>query len=65
VKADPALRHIPVIILTSTQAAQEIRRAYDNGAAAYCVKPQDLDDYLSLIQMIIEFWGRRARLATE
>jgi CheY-like chemotaxis protein len=63
-KADPALRHIPVIILTSTQADAEVRHLYALGAAAYCVKPSMLDDYLSLIQMIVEFWGRRARLAT-
>jgi two-component system, chemotaxis family, response regulator Rcp1 len=62
-KADPALRHIPVIIWTSTQADAEVRRLYELGAAAYCVKPFDLDDYLSLIRMIVEFWGQRARLA--
>lgn len=63
VKADPVLRHIPIIILTSTQTDAEVRRSYEHGAAAYCVKPQDLDDYLSLVQTIIEFWGKRARLA--
>ena len=61
-KADPALRHIPIIVLTSTQAAEEVRRAYVQGVAAYCLKPLDLDDYFSLIRMIAEFWGRRARL---
>ncbi len=61
-KADPVLRHIPVIIWTSTQADAEVRRLYELGAAAYCVKPHDLDDYLGLVQMIVEFWGRRARL---
>ena len=63
VKADPGLRHIPVIMLTSTQTDAEVRRAYEHGAAAYCVKPQDLDDYFSLVRMIVEFWGKRARLA--
>lgn len=62
-KADPALRHIPVIIWTSTQAETEVRRMYSLGAAAYCVKPFDLDEYLSLVHLIMEFWGRRARLA--
>src|SRR5262245_49073947 len=62
-KADPALRYIPVIIWTSTQADAEVRRLYDMGAAAYCVKPPNLDDYLSLVQLIVELWGRRARLA--
>jgi CheY-like chemotaxis protein len=63
VKADPTLRVIPVIVLTSTQTSAEIVRAYASGAAAYCLKPMDLDQYLGLIRMIAEFWGRRAQLA--
>ncbi len=62
-KADPALRHMPIVIWTSTQADAEVRCLYELGAAAYCVKPVKLEDYLSLVQMIVEFWGRRARLA--
>ena len=61
-KADPGLRHIPIVMLTSTQADAEVRRAYELGAAAYCVKPIDLEAYFSLVQMIAEFWGKRARL---
>jgi CheY-like chemotaxis protein len=64
VKADPALRAIPVITLTSTQTDAEVRRAYEHGVAAYCVKPDDLDGHMSLIQIIVELWGKRARLAT-
>lgn len=63
-KTDPLLCHIPVIMLTSTQAPEEVTRAYQRGAALYCHKPNDLHDYLSLIQMIAELWGRRGRLAT-
>lgn len=63
VKAAPTLQGIPVIILTSTQAECDKQRTYDLGAAAFCVKPQDLDDYFSLVQTIVEVWGRRARLA--
>ena len=62
-KADPLLCHIPIIMLTSTQAPEEVTRAYQLGAAAYCLKPHDLDEYFSLIQTIADFWGRRARLA--
>lgn len=64
VKADPAIRSIPVIVLTSTQAEQEVRLAYDHGAAAYCIKPHDLDEYLTLIHRIVEFWSQCARLVT-
>lgn len=62
-KADPLLCHIPIIMLTSTEAPEEVTRAYQLGATAYCHKPQDLDDYFSLIHMIAEFWGRWAQLA--
>lgn len=58
-KANPVLRHIPIIIWTSTQAAAEVRQLYTLGAAAYCVKPSTLDDYLGLVQKIVEFWGSR------
>jgi CheY-like chemotaxis protein len=63
-KADPSFRQIPIVILTSTQAPEEVQRAYTLGAAAYCLKPMRLEDYFSLIQMIAELWGRRALLAT-
>ena len=62
-KANPVLRLIPIIILTSTSAPKEITSAYARGAAAYCLKLRDLDEYLSLIRMSAEFWGRRAQLA--
>lgn len=63
VKAMPALQHIPIIILTGTQAEAEMQRTYELGVAAHCVKPQDLDDYFSLVQTIVEVWGRKVRLA--
>jgi CheY-like chemotaxis protein len=59
VKADTALRRIPVIILTSTQAEVEVQCLYDLGATAYCLKPNNLDEYLNLIQMIVAFWSNR------
>ena len=64
VKTDPALRRLPVIIFTSTHTEQEVRHAYDLGVNAYCVKPNDLDAYLSLVQSILDFWGTRVRLPT-
>jgi CheY-like chemotaxis protein len=57
IKADPALRRLPVIILTSTQAEVEVQRLYDLGATAYCLKPTSLDEYLGLVRMIVTFWS--------
>jgi two-component system, chemotaxis family, response regulator Rcp1 len=63
-KADPAFRHIPVVILTSSRTPEDIAQAYATGAAAYFLKPMDIQEYFSLIQMIAELWGKRAQLAT-
>ena len=56
VKADPALRHIPVVVLTSSQAEQDIVRAYDLHANCYVTKPVDLDQFITIVRSIEQFW---------
>jgi len=56
VKADPALRHIPVVVLTSSQAEQDILRAYDLHANCYVTKPVDLDQFITVVRSIEDFW---------
>ena len=56
VKQDPALRHIPVVILTSSQAEQDIVRAYDLHANCYVTKPVDLDQFVKIVRSIEQFW---------
>ena len=56
IKADPALRHIPVVILTTSRADQDVIQTYDLGANAYVVKPVDLDQLVTIVQKIEEFW---------
>ena len=55
-KSDPALRHIPVVILTTSRADQDVIQTYDLGANAYVVKPVDLDQLVTIVQKIEEFW---------
>ena len=62
IKSDPALKHIPVIIFTSSEAELEILQAYRNGASCYLVKPLELTKYFSLLQEVTTFWGTWARL---
>ena len=62
IKADYALKHIPVIVFTSSDAESDIMQAYRNGASCYLVKPLDLDTYFTLVYDIITLWGTRARL---
>lgn len=56
IKADVALRCIPVVILTSSQAEQDIARSYDLHANAYVSKPVDLDRFIEAVKAIEGFW---------
>lgn len=56
IKADPGLKKIPVIILTTSQAEEDILRAYNLAANCYITKPVDLDQFTKVVQAIEEFW---------
>jgi CheY-like chemotaxis protein len=60
VKADDALKTIPVIIFSSSTAAADLRQAYQANANAYIVKPSLLDEYLNVMQHIEYFWQKVA-----
>lgn len=62
VKADPSLRRIPVIILTTSSAEADIRRTYDLHANCYITKPVGLDQFLSVMKALEEFWLRNVTL---
>jgi len=56
IKADPDLRSIPVVILTISQAEQDILKAYDLHANCYITKPVDLGQFNKVVHSIEEFW---------
>ena len=56
IKADPALRTIPVVILTSSEAERDIARAYELNANCYITKPVDLDQFITVVKSIEDFW---------
>jgi CheY-like chemotaxis protein len=56
IKRDQDLRRIPVVILTSSQAAADIARAYDLHANAYVTKPLDLEQFITVVKSIEDFW---------
>jgi two-component system, chemotaxis family, response regulator Rcp1 len=62
-KAQPELRRISVIIMSSSDAKSDLARAYDAQIVAYLVKPIDLDSYFSAIRAIKEFWFNVVTLA--
>jgi chemotaxis family two-component system response regulator Rcp1 len=56
VKADPHLRLIPVVIITSSEAEQDVLRTYELHANCYVTKPVDLEQFIKVIQSIETFW---------
>ncbi len=56
IKEDADLKRIPVIILTTSQAEQDIIRSYDLYANAYVTKPVDLEQFIRVIKAIEGFW---------
>ena len=65
IKADPALRHIPVVVLTSSQAEEDIARAYHLHANCYVTKPVDLDQFIHVVESIEDFWFTIVKLPPE
>lgn len=61
-KDDESLRHIPVVVLTTSQAEQDILESYRLRANAYVTKPVDLDQFLKVVKSIEEFWLEIVRL---
>jgi two-component system, chemotaxis family, response regulator Rcp1 len=56
VKADPALRRIPVVVLTTSEAEEDILRSYDLHANAYVRKPVDFHQFTDVVRLIEDFW---------
>jgi CheY-like chemotaxis protein len=56
IKADESLKRIPVIILTTSQAEEDILKAYDLNGNCYITKPVDLEQFFTVVKSIEGFW---------
>jgi CheY-like chemotaxis protein len=56
IKNDESLRHIPVVVLTTSQRDEDILRSYQLHANAYVTKPVDFDQFIKAVQQIDEFF---------
>ena len=56
VKADPHLRSIPVVVLTTSQAEEDVLRAYGLHANCYITKPVDFESFVNVVRSIQQFW---------
>lgn len=64
IKTDPNLKRIPVVILTTSNAEQDIMHSYNLHANCYINKPVDFDKFFDVIEKIEEFWLSTAILST-
>lgn len=56
IKADPRLRRIPVVILTTSKAEEDMVKGYDLGAASYITKPVTFDALVELMRTLGKYW---------
>jgi CheY-like chemotaxis protein len=62
IKEDPDLKRIPVVVLTTSQAEQDIIQSYNLYANAYVTKPVDLEQFVRVLKSIEDFWLEIVRL---
>ena len=62
VKNSPALKQIPVVVLTSSKSEEDISEAYSLNANCYITKPADLSEYVNVLKAVEDFWFFTATL---
>ena len=65
IKQDSSLKRIPVVVLTTSQAEEDILRTYNLHANCYVTKPVDLDQFITIVKSIEDFWLTIVRLPGE
>ncbi|MBK6325537.1 MAG: response regulator [Chloroflexi bacterium] len=56
IKKTPDIKRIPIVILTNSKAAEDIRQTYEHHANSYITKPANLDEFMTVIKQIEQFW---------
>jgi len=64
IKADQELKTIPIIVLTTSDADQDVWKAYDAGVNSYITKPVDLEQFIGIFRSIEDFWLTIVKLPT-
>jgi len=62
IKADPALRHIPVVMLTTSESEADVVRCYAKGACSYITKPMDFDKFRDVVKQFALYWALVVRI---
>ncbi len=64
-KSDPHLRQIPVVVMTSSQADEDVFRTYDLGVNSYIVKPVTFEELVETLQTLAHYWFKTVELPPE
>ena len=56
IKADPDLRQIPIVVLTTSKAEEDILRTYDLGVSSFIAKPVVFDSMVQIMKMVGSYW---------
>ena len=56
IRGDPALRHLPVIVMTTSSRKEEVLSSYDLGANSYITKPVDFEKLVTQVKALIAYW---------
>jgi CheY-like chemotaxis protein len=62
IKADPALMHIPIVMLTTSDNESDIVKSYAKGACSFITKPMDFDKFREVIRQFALYWALVARV---
>ena len=62
IKSIPELKHIPVVVYTSSTDEEDVRRCYALGANSYIIKPAGWDQLIHMIKNLFSYWTRTVRL---
>jgi len=65
IKNDPELRRIPVVVLTTSKAEEDILRVYDLHANCYITKPVDLEQFIDVVKSVESFWFTVVKLPSQ
>jgi len=64
-KANPVSLAIPVVVLSTSLAREDVHEAYALGANSYLAKPVDFDRFLELAELIVQYWVRTNRVVAD
>ena len=62
IKSDPKLRRIPVVVLTTSKAEEDVVRSYDLGVNSFITKPVDFQQFVDVVKTLTQYWLQLVQL---